>query len=254
MRILSLAWNAATDAAGTIDADALDLAQTLARRGNDVHLLAAGGDAPTHSEDVGGIDVHWVGEAPPVIADGDDALVPRVLALNTRAFAAAATLLRDVQVDVLLAQGWQTTYAAIHLRQSYELALLAVLDGTTHGCAGGDLSGDALLVHQIEWWLTYEARRVVAASRQGAEELRGAFQLPPGKVEVIAPPPRAPDRTLMAAARRLWRRRVWADVADAYAGALAQAIADERELRGVSADGPPLRQVLLRALDLEPAD
>jgi glycogen(starch) synthase len=255
VRILSLAWGAATDAVGTIDGDALDLAQTLARRGNDVHLLAAGGDAPTHAEDLGGVEVHWVGEAPPVIPDGDDALVPRVLALNTRAFAAAATLLRDVEVDVLLAHGWQTTYAGIHLRQSYDLALLAVLDGTTNGRTGGELSGDALLVHQIEWWLTYEARRVVAASRHGAEELREAFRLPPDKVEVIALPPRTSDGNLIAAARRrLWGRRAWADVADAYAAALARAISDERELLGVGADGPPLRQVLLRALDLEPAE
>jgi glycogen(starch) synthase len=41
------------------------------------------------------------------------------------------------------------------------------------------------LIHQIEWWLTYEARRVVVCSDYMHDQVSTIFELPHGKLDVV---------------------------------------------------------------------
>jgi len=54
--------------------------------------------------------------------------------------------------------------------------------GRHQGWLPNDLSR---AIHTTEWWLTYEARRVIACSRHMSWEVTRLFELPPDKVDVI---------------------------------------------------------------------
>ncbi|MFA5787645.1 MAG: glycosyltransferase family 4 protein, partial [Actinomycetota bacterium] len=41
------------------------------------------------------------------------------------------------------------------------------------------------LIHQVEWWLTYESRRTITCSQYMRDQVRDIFQLPPTKLDVI---------------------------------------------------------------------
>ncbi len=228
MRVLLLTWDVTRP--GSADADALALAGQLAGAGADVEVLLAGAVGPTSTIEQDGLLLTWVGEAAPVIPLED--IVSRVLAFSVPAHAAAVRRAAQQPVDVVLAVGWQTAYVAAHLRESLDLPVVATLASTEVGRVGGDLEDPtSLLVHQVEWWLTYEARRVIAGTRATRREVQVAFHLPGTKVDVIG--------------RRRRRRR-----GAAYVGALSRAIAEERELREQSQDEPPLRPVLVEELEL----
>lgn len=183
MRVLALSWDAASP--GHLDGYALRLAQALNDGGADVALVAAA-TGPTSTQELGGVAVTWVAEAPPVLPADPDYDLSRVLALSSRTFAAAERIQRDDPADVVLALGWQTAYAAANLHATHGVPVVAALRTTEIGRGGGSLGADhARLVHQVEWWLTDEARRVVTDSRSVRHELAHAFRLPPAKLEVV---------------------------------------------------------------------
>ena len=111
-----------------------------------------------------------VSEAPPVIPFGTD-LVPWVLAFNNRVQAAAHRAgAPSTAFDVVHAHDWLVAYAAAGLKEAFDLPVVATVHATEYGRHQGWLPGPMnKLIHQVEWWLTYEARRVIACSQLHAQ-------------------------------------------------------------------------------------
>lgn len=125
-----------------------------------------------------------VGEAPPVIPFDD--LVPWVMAFNNRVIAAAARLAREHDFDVVHAHDWLVAYAAAGIKDAFDLPVVATIHATEYGRHQGWLPGPMnKLIHQVEWWLTYEARRVISCSRYMRDQVTDIFALPPAKVDVV---------------------------------------------------------------------
>jgi hypothetical protein len=62
---------------------------------------------------------------------------------------------------------------------AFDLPIVATIHATEYGRHQGWLPGPMnKLIHQIEWWLTYEARRVIACSEYMREQVGDIFQLP----------------------------------------------------------------------------
>lgn len=156
----------------------------LARLGSDVRLVVAttvGVDrAPA------GVEVLVAGEAPPVIPPDPRNGVERALASATRLYATAVRSLRSRPAHVVIADGWEVTYAACSLRASHDLPILARIDAPAPG-TGPVPDHRADLVAQIAWWLTYEAREVVVPTTLHRDWLVGGFRVPTGKVTVVPP-------------------------------------------------------------------
>ncbi len=184
MRILVLSWEYPPRVVGGLGRHVAALTRSLAAQGHEVHVVTRDHpDAPTE-ELVEGVHVTRVGEAPPVI--GFDDLVPWVLAFNNRVQAAAARLATQHDFDVVHAHDWLVAYAAAGVKDAFGLPLVATVHATEHGRHQGHLPGAMnKLIHQVEWWLTYEARRVIACSRYMRGQIRDIFELPDDKVEVI---------------------------------------------------------------------
>lgn len=186
MRILLLSWEHPPRVVGGLGRHVGALTRTLAAAGHDVHVVTRGHPDAPNEEYRDGVHVVRVGEAPPVIPFDAQNLVPWVLAFNNGLQAAAHRVLREHEVDVIHAHDWLVAYAAAGLKVAHDLPLVATIHATEYGRHQGYLPTDlSKLIHQVEWWLTYEARRVITCSRAMKREVRRIFHLPGEKVDVV---------------------------------------------------------------------
>jgi glycosyltransferase involved in cell wall biosynthesis len=88
--------------------------------------------------------------------------------------------------DIIHAHDWLVSFAAEALKKLHKTPLIATMHATERGRGRGQLYGEmANAINGAEWWLTYEAWRVIATSRFMAREVRDYFQLPSDKIFVI---------------------------------------------------------------------
>ena len=88
--------------------------------------------------------------------------------------------------DLIHDHDWLSGFAAIALKHDLHLPMVATIHATEMGRNSGNLWGDMQRsIHQAEWWLTYEAWRIIACSEYMAWEVEKYFGAPRGKVDVI---------------------------------------------------------------------
>jgi glycogen synthase len=184
VRILTLSWEYPPRVVGGLGRHVAALTRALAAQGHEVHVVTRDHpDAPAE-EWVDGVHVIRVGEAPPVIPFED--LVPWVLAFNNRVQSAASRILATHDIDVVHAHDWLVAHAAAGVKDAFGVPLVATVHATEHGRHQGYLPGPMnKLIHQTEWWLTYEARRVITCSQYMRDQVSRIFELPDAKVDVI---------------------------------------------------------------------
>lgn len=179
-----LSWEYPPRVVGGLGRHVNALARALAAQGHDVHVVTRDHPDAPPEEVLEGVHVVRVSEAPPVVPFDD--LVPWVLAFNNRVQSAATRILRDHDVDVVHAHDWLVTYAAAGIKDAFGLPLLATVHATEYGRHQGHLPGPMnKLIHQVEWWLTYEARRVVTCSEYMRRQVGDIFELPVDKTDVV---------------------------------------------------------------------
>jgi glycogen(starch) synthase len=88
--------------------------------------------------------------------------------------------------DLIHAHDWLVAFAAAGLKKLHKTPLLATIHATERGRGRGSLNGEmAQAINGTEWWLTYEAWRVITCSRYMANEVKEFFNTPPDKIDVI---------------------------------------------------------------------
>jgi glycogen(starch) synthase len=184
MRILLLSWEYPPRIHGGLGRHVHALSLALARAGHEVHVVTRPhADAPLE-EERDGVHVVRAPEPPPMLPAQD--WVANALAVNTGLQTTATRLLNDVDVDVIHAHDWLVAYAAGGVRITTGLPLVATIHATEYGRHQGHLPGPMnKFIHQAEWWLTYEARRVITCSRYMRDQAQRIFELPPGKIDTI---------------------------------------------------------------------
>ena len=184
MRILLLSWEYPPRIHGGLGRHVHALSLALARAGHEVHVVTRPhADVPLE-EERDGVHVLRAHEPPPILPAGD--WVANALAVNTGLQTTASRLLNDTDVDVIHAHDWLVAYAAGGIRIATGLPMVATVHATEYGRHQGYLPGPMnKFIHQAEWWLTYEARRVITCSGYMRDQAERIFELPPGKVDTI---------------------------------------------------------------------
>ena len=191
LRVLMLSWEYPPYVVGGLGAHVAALAPALARAGVQVYVVTPrlkGGDA----------------QEPLVVATRRRALPPSVwrveppvnrldnffadvqqtnLNLGEQAQALAT---RVGGFDLIHAHDWLVAFAATALKRLHKTPLLATIHATERGRGRGALNGEmAHAINGTEWWLTYEAWRVITCSRFMHDEVREYFNVPPDKIDVV---------------------------------------------------------------------
>jgi glycogen(starch) synthase len=186
MRILHLSWEYPPLVYGGLGRHVHALAEAQSAAGHDVVVVTQHpGDAGVPLDEVvNGVRVVRVPHDPPAIPMSD--LLAWVLALD-HAFARTVTRLGHGWVpDVVHGHDWVVAHAGAAARELFGVPLVATMHATEAGRHQGWLPNEfSKAIHTTEWWLTFEARRVITCSQHMRWEVTRLFELPPDKVDVI---------------------------------------------------------------------
>ncbi|MDN5347153.1 MAG: hypothetical protein PWP65_717 [Clostridia bacterium] len=182
MRVLLLSWEYPPQAVGGLARHVEDLAAALAAEKQEVHVLTVGrpGEATRALEN--GVYVHRVDPYPVNAPD----FITWVLQLNARFLEEAIKIFRHFgSFHLLHAHDWLVAFTGRALKHAYRLPLVATIHATEAGRNRGLYNDGQRYINSIEWWLTYEAWRVIVCSRHMHQEVQGLFQLPADKINII---------------------------------------------------------------------
>jgi glycogen synthase len=185
MRVMMLSWEYPPRIVGGISPHVYDLSEALQAKGIEVHVVTkATPNAPDEQVEPSGVQVHRVHLA----AEPHDFL-HEIQLLNQATDVRVRQLLEDWrpggQPTIFHAHDWLSLDAARELKYEYKLPMVATIHATEAGRHGGIHNDTSRYIHEHEYWLTYEAWRIVVCSQFMRTEVERLFNSPADKVDVI---------------------------------------------------------------------
>ncbi len=203
MRILMLSWEYPPHIVGGLGAHVAELVPALARAGVEIHLVTPRWKGGELKETI--LSEKWsTKRAPksasisvtPLSATVYRAPVPRQLTNDFFVDAQETNVNLEKQAellwnkpggfDLIHVHDWLVGFAGVNLKRTHKAPLLATIHATERGRGRGSLGGEtSQAINNTEWWLTYEAWRVICTSQFMANEVTNYFQTPPDKIDII---------------------------------------------------------------------
>ncbi len=185
IRVVMLSWEYPPRIVGGISPHVFDLSQQLARLGVEVHVVTkATPNAPDEEVEPSGVIVHRVH-----LEREPDNFIHEIQLLNKATDLRVRKLLEDWrpggQPTIFHAHDWLSLDSARELKYEYQLPIVATVHATEAGRNNGIHNDLQRYIHEQEYWLTYEAWRVVVCSEYMRTEVNKHFNTPTDKVDVI---------------------------------------------------------------------
>jgi len=188
MRVLMLTWEYPPFVIGGIAAHVDGLTKALVRAGHDVVVVTLnrrdpGVEAAADDETIDGVRVLRAMTDLPWLPEGD--LVARMSSANHQLVALGAQL-GEWRPDVVHAHDWLVAWAGDTMKVLWDVPLVATIHATERGRHGGHVPpGMPAAINAVEWWLTYQAREVIACSKFMVREVLDGFELPGEKLHLV---------------------------------------------------------------------
>jgi glycogen(starch) synthase len=182
MRIVMLTWEYPPRSVGGIAPHAQQLSRALVQRGHEVYVVThLEGDAKPRENDRG-VSVHRAQMSNPIPPD----FITWVMQLNMNLVESVIGITQQFgRPDIIHAHDWLVAYAAKALKHSLVVPLVATIHATEAGRNWGLHNDLQRYIGDVEWWLAFEAWRVICCSGYMFDEVMRIFQLPADKVDVI---------------------------------------------------------------------
>lgn len=182
MRVVMLSWEYPPKTVGGLAQHVYDLTLALVREGVEVHLFTCGAAGVPDYENVNGVHVYRV--TPYQVSAPD--FPSWAVQFNVAMLERIMPVLRQIgEPHVIHAHDWLVAFAARALKHALQKPLVATIHATEFGRNNGLHNATQNYISSIEWWLTYEAWKVIVCSRYMRSELNYIFQLPSDKMTVI---------------------------------------------------------------------
>lgn len=191
MKVLMLSWEYTPHIVGGLGKHVVELVPELVAKGVEVHLVVprlGGGEwkeplpMPDGSPAQNGSHVYRIEAG----RDGGD-FFANTWHDNVGLEEFSTWLIRhEGGFNLIHNHDWLSGFSAVGLKHDLHLPMLTTIHATEKGRNGGHLwEGMQNAIHQAEWWLAYEAWRVITCSHYMAWEVRNSFGVPDEKIDVI---------------------------------------------------------------------
>lgn len=177
-----LSWEYPPKLVGGLARHVMELSEALVRLGHEVDVITSSWDEDAREEVMNGVHVHRVASSGLAARDIIDSAM--LLNFSFLEEALRLSLLRK-QFDLIHAHDWLVAYAAKALKHAWKRPLIATIHATEFGRNQGLHNDLQRKISDVEWWLTYEAWRVICCSEFMKREINYVFQTPLDKIDVI---------------------------------------------------------------------
>jgi len=180
-----LSWEYPPRIVGGISPHVKDLSQQLQKKGIEVHVVTKHTPlAPDEETEPSGVQIHRVH-----LTDQPNDFLHEIQLLNQATDRRVRQLLEHWrpggQPTVFHAHDWLSLDSARELKYEYKLPIVATVHATESGRHGGIFNETSKYIHEQEYWLTYEAWRVIVCSEFMKQEVVRLFNSPADKVDII---------------------------------------------------------------------
>lgn len=185
MRVIMLSWEYPPRIVGGISPHVYDLSQQLQSKGIEVHVVTKETPAaPDEEVEASGVHVHRVH-----LAGKPNDFLHEIQLLNEATDLRVRQLLEDWrpggEPTIFHAHDWLSLDSARELKYEYKLPMVATVHATEAGRHGGIYTDTSRYIHEQEYWLTYEAWRIIVCSEFMKGEVAKSFASPIDKIDVI---------------------------------------------------------------------
>lgn len=177
-----LSWEYPPRVVGGLARHVQQLSRALVVAGIDVEVVTCGTHGAADVEDDRGVRIHRIAMNNPAPPD----FLTWVMQLNLNMLEKAyENIVAGGPYDIVHAHDWLVAYAAKALKHSQRAPLVATIHATEWGRNWGLHNDLQRYISNIEWWLCFEAWRVICCSEYMRRELQTIFQLPGDKIRVL---------------------------------------------------------------------
>lgn len=185
MRVMMLSWEYPPRIVGGISPHVSDLSRQLQRKGVEVHVITKATPLAEDEEtEPSGVQIHRVH-----LKQEPNDFLHEIQLLNQATDLRVRQLLEQWrpggEPTLFHAHDWLSLDAARELKYEYNLPVVATVHATESGRHGGIFNDTSRYIHEQEYWLTYEAWRVIVCSEFMKAEVQRLFNCPADKVDII---------------------------------------------------------------------
>jgi glycosyltransferase involved in cell wall biosynthesis len=182
---MMLSWEYPPRIVGGISPHVYDLSQELVKLGIEVHVVTkATSQAPDEEVESSGVVVHRVH-----LDDSPRNFVHEIELLNGATERRVRQLLEDWrpggQPTLFHAHDWLALEAARELKFEYSLPMVATIHATESGRNQGVHNDLQRYISEEEYWLSFEAWRLIVCSEYMKQHVSDIFSCPSDKIDVI---------------------------------------------------------------------
>jgi glycogen(starch) synthase len=181
MRLIMLSWEYPPRIIGGISKVVYNLAQSLGRSGNEVHVISFWEEGTRDFEYDNNVFVHRVR----LNNVSWSSFIEWVMQLNFAMLECAVGLLRQKKFDIIHAHDWLVAYAAKVLKNSFSIPLISTIHATESGRNNGihtDMQRD---ISSIEKMLSEQSDRLIVNSKYMKDEISSIFDISKDKISIV---------------------------------------------------------------------
>jgi glycogen synthase len=179
MNIAVITWEYPPRIVGGIAKHCEGLAEALANLGHEVHIFTLDFPGAPDYEETKGIRIYRSKSEL-----GHPNFLTWVLLFNHYIEKRIADVSQTVDFDVLHVHDWLTAPACIAFKHFSKKPMVFTAHSTEHGRSGLQ-TPDSLTIDGLEWWATYEARKIIITSDSMKHEVGEHFHVPWEKMDII---------------------------------------------------------------------
>jgi len=181
MNILHLTWEYPPRIVGGLARHVYYLSKEIANLNNQVYVVTL--DFPnTKEEEIhGNLHVYRV-KVELVSYD----FLTWVYAFNHFFEKKVGMIIKNNDIDIIHVHDWLTSLSGIALKYLLKKPLIVTMHSLEIGRVGSLNNSLSITINNLEWWVTYEAKRVITTTNYMKQELVRHFNLPEDKIDVIS--------------------------------------------------------------------